>query len=409
MIVMVIGLGAIAVSRIEGRMANLSHDHELAGRLAFSAVEHAMTAMHDDPDWKSTYGYGVPIDDIEFGGGVFRWSLHDEIDGVAADGATDMLRIRGEGVVGQITRVCSVAVFSTGPPRDLLRAPLHASGEIGFRSGSNPVVFLGGPLSTNDVCDAKHADLIADVEADSVRDEGNIAGTIIEPAPPKSMPSTALLDVYRTFATTIDASTLPWSWELRDCLLSPYHSPEPDGDLNVDGVYFIEVPEDETLLVEDCRIEGTLLVVLRRKARLEVKDGVVWRPFRRDFPALIVYTDDDESRIELECEKTVSESVTGVNLNPSVLPLDGASDNDTLDTFDASLDGVFHIIRDAPSGKEIKVKTPMGFRGTIIVHGDVEVDDDSVLIADPQLMISPPLGYSGGGELTVLPTTWKWE
>src|SRR5688572_5792426 len=90
MLITVIGVGALATSRVTARAAAASTDWQEAGCLAFSAVEHAIAKLNADavisPDtWRNPYVSGQTGFTCTLGGGTMSWALVDEDDGSVAD------------------------------------------------------------------------------------------------------------------------------------------------------------------------------------------------------------------------------------------------------------------------------------------------------------------------------------
>lgn len=314
------------------------------------------------------------------------------VDGNLADDPNDPVRIFGKGVVGSSARAFSLLAWPSGQTLDVLRTPIHAGGELQL----NGVLDVrGGPASSNAAISTNGRALLGDVEAQSLPSPADVTGSKSVPAPMKPMPSRLLFDLYANFASEIKfTDTLG---RIAHAIISPRHHPYNLNDINPDGLYRIKVASASTLTVHDCRIEGTLLVELLAGARLEIGSNMLWKPYRPDFPALIVYTQDDLSTtVTLTCDGTLSESQSLVNFNPPDLPYYGDGDSDVTDTYPASLRGLIHIIRNTalPPLSATHVIAPNRITGCIVADGPIRIQTASIIAADPQLLAHPPLGYT---------------
>lgn len=116
-LVSLIGLSAVAVGRINLRTVAAGGDAASAELLALSAVEHAVTIINSDPNWRTTYFNDIEIAPVQLGSGTFTWKLVDEIDASLSSGGMQPVRVFGYGRVGDARRAFSVAVVPCGPNR----------------------------------------------------------------------------------------------------------------------------------------------------------------------------------------------------------------------------------------------------------------------------------------------------
>ena len=99
MLVMVTGLAAVTVVRIETRSAE-DGNHAVAARLyAQSAIELGFLIIHDDPAWRTNWGTGAWIVDQPIGTGTLSLDAQIIADG---DGRADNdpVELIGTGVAG---------------------------------------------------------------------------------------------------------------------------------------------------------------------------------------------------------------------------------------------------------------------------------------------------------------------
>ncbi len=108
MLLTVIGLGIVAISRLQVRAHGLSRDAEEASFTASSAVEHGLATVANNPAWRTAYASGAWVPSIALNRGTFTWKLVDEQDGNLANNPSQPARLYGKGVVGGASRVYSV-------------------------------------------------------------------------------------------------------------------------------------------------------------------------------------------------------------------------------------------------------------------------------------------------------------
>ena len=97
-IITIIGLGALAVSRVQARSTSSSQDWSKAQSLAFSAVEHALVQIDRTATWRSVYN-GQTIQN-SLGQGTFTWRIVDEADGDLTNDPITPVTIFATGTVG---------------------------------------------------------------------------------------------------------------------------------------------------------------------------------------------------------------------------------------------------------------------------------------------------------------------
>ena len=95
----IVGISAITVSRVRTRGTVQANEWTDAQMLAFSAGEHALTTINDDPDWRE-HLQGQTIQRT-LGGKTFSWQVVDEADGDLTDDPTEPATLRVTGVAGQ--------------------------------------------------------------------------------------------------------------------------------------------------------------------------------------------------------------------------------------------------------------------------------------------------------------------
>ena len=112
MAVTAIGLGSIAVSRIQTRSTTQATQWAEARMLAFSASEHAMTQINTTDSWRANLN-GVTVT-RSLGAGSFTWRVIDPVDGDLADTDSDPATLIATGTVGEAVYSLTVRLSTPG-------------------------------------------------------------------------------------------------------------------------------------------------------------------------------------------------------------------------------------------------------------------------------------------------------
>jgi len=367
MILTVIGLSAVAVCRINGRMVRSDSGWAESQVLAFSAAEHALARIAEEPEWRSRFA-GSPMS-VDFGRGTMTWELIDENDGDLADNRADAFAIVARGSVGQAAYALKLRCRPVGEGLDALRTSVHSGGGISLGPKVN-LTTAGGPLSTNGRFRTVRKSVVTgDVEAATISGSGSISGEVTVPAPPKALPELAALAMYRDLATSLGRQTT-----LNRVILSKWSS--PFGPPNRDGVYLINAP-GRNVTIQDSLIYGTLIVRCRS---LTVTGRVLMLNARPDYPALLVAGDLNLSPTGWPTRRSVPWP------GPGTHPWAGASGS-----YYDSISGLTHATGD------ITLSTNPRTHGPLLAGGTVTCNTSATLRANPALLDAPPLGYSSGG------------
>ena len=397
-IVMSISLGALAIAQAKRRANTMQGESDSASVLAQSAIEQALSQISADPDWRNSFAayQGSQFSPIAtMSTGEFSWQLHDVYDNQVNNNRADPFRIKGRSTSGLARRATSVLAIENGLPLDVLCCSAHADGNLQI---TDTAITGQGPVSTNQQLQLLQAELHGTAEANSIDFPGNIIGAHSTMTVPKKMPSRFLFDVYSQLASQVHFSHISSSG-LHDQLITPDYPPTNHATKNPDGVYYVRVPAGQQLLIERVRIEGTLIVLLDGStSSLRIGQSVVWKPYRKDYPSLIVKTTSDvANEVEIECGGQLNEVASNVNFNPVDATYFNDGDANIDDSYAASLRGVFHVIRDvtSPQSKTI-IKTENPIVGCIIAEGNMDIVGHSRFVADRDLLRVPPIGYTKG-------------
>jgi len=384
-ILMLIGLSAVTVSRVNARSVSTDNHWAEAQVLAFSGAEHALATIQATSDWRTKFGSDQTV---QWGNGKFRWHVVDELDGDLTDNDADPFCIVSRGEVGQGAYATGLQCTVQGEPLDVLRCALHADSEVTLWSWRT-VTAVNGPVSTNHKLRTySRSVLTGDVEAsNSVSNGGTITGTVTTSAPKKTMPDKNVFDIYRSLATRID----PGSMIYRQVLgpgVNPWGSP------NARGIYYIDAP-GRTVIIYSSRIYGTLVV---RCNRLYLTGTVLIQPSQKDQPSLLV--DGDVYAYLTSDGQVLREGSGNPNFNPAGAPYDGHADSDQSDTYPSEIQGLVHLSANLYLGSTARV------RGVVLVGKRTYIYGYNEIIRDESIYKNPPMGYTTGtGAIT--PESWK--
>jgi hypothetical protein len=400
LIVTVLGMGALTASRVQTRMISAAANWEESGTLASAAVEQALSyinaaAAASPATWRSAFTNRQIAFTQPLGDGMFSWALKDETDGNLSASYLRPIRIYGIGQVGSVTRVYSVLVTPTGAPLDVLRTAVHAGGNVTLTGKVNAV---NGPISSNANVSLSGT-VNAAVEAASVSGNTNGNETQTVPAAAKLMPPSAIYGQYAGTATSI-----PWSSldnDIQPLLLSstynPYGTPDPN------GLYSIVLPNNTDFQISNSRICGTLLI---SGSNATITFGpLLWEPARPDYPILIISGSNCTINFQ-GSNNWISESALHFNMNPAGTPFEGASDADQLDDYPPQYRGLIHVIG---STNTVQLNANSYFVGTLIADGTIMTTGSCTAIQNPSIYVNPPIGYTTGNQMVIVPGSWRWD
>ena len=374
-VLMVIGLAAVSVARIDTRNVAADNDWSEAQTLALSAAENALARIAVTNDWRSQLSGLVTV---PMGHGTMQWQITDDGDGQLADDAEEPVMIVASGQVGASRYRLGLRCFVVGLPLEGLSRCLCADGDINVDKGSRLTVTGGAASTNNDFHGAKKSSLIVgDLEADGVFWKENVTGNVSEHAPAKALPNSRVVAMYRELATDISGRTL-----INRQAIGPGRNPW--GTANANGVYYLDAPGSDVTL-RDSRVLGTLVV---RCNRLTINNTVLLESYRKDMPALIV---DGELVLNFaSASSQLRESNEDTNFNPPGVPFGGATDLDKTDSYPSEIRGLVHVRGDLTLDSTALV------RGAIVCEGQVQCSGTNQIVHDADLSNRPILGYTSG-------------
>lgn len=391
MIVTVIGLGSLFVVRAHSKALELQADAAEARNYAHSAIEVGLWYIQSGATWRSARPHGIWASNIALGSGTYTLEVTDPLDGELSNWPMDPILIKGTGRRGFARQMVQVTLDPNPQPSAVLGKAIHTAGQLRIRSGRT--LRLGGAIASTNGSLHNEGTIQGSVEAASASQIGTVTGTTTIPASAKTMPASNLPDLYAARGTAIS----PGAAMERIVLgpgVNPYGAPDPD------GLYVITSASDIT--IRDCRIVGTLVVLLSPGRKLTIENSVHFEPARSNYPVLLV-----RGQIFFKHAgdgAVLSEIEIGVNFNPTGAPYLGETDSDVDDTYPSEIVGLVHAT-DA-----IKLDSNGRVRGLIISGSSaasdaVDVSGDFEIIHDPDLFENPPIGY-GTSDMIVRPGSW---
>src|SRR6185369_2631793 len=108
MLVVVIGVGAVLIGRVEARTTNNTNDFAEARLAARSGLELAMLAIYNDPYWRTHLGNGPWFTNKAVGNSTFSLSAVDPVDGDVTNGDNDPVVLTSTGMKGGTKYIISM-------------------------------------------------------------------------------------------------------------------------------------------------------------------------------------------------------------------------------------------------------------------------------------------------------------
>jgi len=388
LIITVIGMGSLFAVRVQSRSAQTAEAATHVRLCAQSGLELGLLMVAQDPNWRTTQANGAWLSGTSLGDATLSLEGIDPLDGDLTDDEYEPLVLTGTGQKGLARYKTQVTLVANVKALEALNTCVHASGKMDIHNG-NAITASGAPISTNG--EFKNDGTVnGDVHADTVRTAGTITGTLTAPAAQKRLPDAAVITDYLSRATTV-----PYTGDIDKQLLTPTYNPW--GTENAEGVYFIDTG-DQDLTIKDSRIHGTLIVDVGNK-KLFLKESLLLHAYRSDYPVLIVI---GELHIQLKSgEIPLSEGTLGTNFNPPGVPYLGQMDDDTDDNYPNEVQGLIHVT------KRLKLFETARIVGAIICEDKVDAHGDNVIIHDPGLYASPPVGYTYVDGMKVSPGSYQ--
>ncbi len=393
-IVTVIGLASMAAWRVQGAAANAAVDSAEAKLYAEAAVDDAAYCINTDPSWRTNRSQGAWRTNVAFAHGACSISGVDPVDGDFTNRPYDPVVLTCTGNKGNATHITTVTLQPQGVPIPALAMALHTAGQIRINGGT--LTATGAPVSTN-ACLRLDGNITGSAQCllsvSALLGTGTVSGGITFLAPAKAMPPSGILAMYKNLATAI----APGSTMSKQVLAPGVNT--IGGGLNADGLYYISTSSD--LAISNCRINGTLVIDCPGKT-VTISSTVFMSPARPDYPVLIV-----NGMLTIQTTgAALSEVTNSTNFNPAGAPYQGVADSDMLDTYPGEIQGLVHCT------DKLTITGSSIIRGAVICESTdgtqaVYTDNTPQIIYDPTLFTNPPMGYTSGINMKVVPGSWR--
>lgn len=187
---------------------------------------------------------------------------------------------------------------------------------------------------------------------------------------------------------------------LQRTVLSPQSNPYGSGTTNAEGIYIIDCL-GKTLVIEDCRIVGTLLLI-NAASNSVVQGSVHWTPAIENYPALLT----DKPITIKTAAAGLSESSINQNFNPPLTPYPyptGSEDDDVTDAYPSIIRGLIYskdnlVFSEAPT-----------IDGVVLVERDIQANATSLDLRYNAIFLNdPPPGFDVvERKLELVPGSWQ--
>lgn len=416
MIVAVIGLSALTMTRIERSFADGTADFAQARLYAQSAVEMGLLRIKNNPDWRTTYPSGVWETSQPIGTGTYTLEGVDPNDNNLKDLDTDPVVLTGIGDEGDARYKLEVTLAADVDPLSCLEVSLQTGNDLVFDASVGPITANGDQiLAANDMMmkivpaeNPPEVLVYPDMEAVNGFSGELGPGTMTPGVPLREMPVEAtVFDYYEDGAngTLIDSLNLPGdasTRRLEGVVLSPNSNPYGPTDPN--GVYRIDCRGSQ-LLIENCRIVGTLVIVNGGSTSL-VAGSVNWEPVVQNYPALLMRG----TMSWWQKADPLDEATNGVNFNPVGTPYLGSEDDLLDDQYPSMIKGLVYVSNDLNA---TSFDFNMTIHGVLIVGNTFTVRPSGALAHtldltyDQRYYDNPPPGFRTPPRMLISQGTWR--
>jgi hypothetical protein len=206
LLVALLAIAALTGQRIQNRLLASAAEIRQAELNANTAVELALLAMKQDPNWRTTYSNGSWFANRGTAAGTCSASVTDPLDGNLANTADDPVVIVGIGSSGQAEQRVQVTVDSLRGPLSCLRSAVAVGDSIDL---SGDTLRTNGLITANQIS-ASSSQVYGTVEAVTVSGSTyNGTSTQINSSKRPTMPDWAnVFQYYRDNATNIPVTSL---------------------------------------------------------------------------------------------------------------------------------------------------------------------------------------------------------
>ena len=369
-----VAIGSMTIANSKLNRNLLEQDLIRASRLASSSIEIALDQIESDVDWRSTF---QSIQNGEFSPTIasenseLKFGFVDPVDQILEDRSHQPFRILGRATSGTSRRALQADVWPADQALDVLRCTVHSNQNIAC---SGDITVEQGVISANQNIDVLNGSISSNLEAKLISQPGHwVHGSITSEHPEKDKPSPMVFDLYDALATEIPYENIP-SGVMTGTELGSTEN--PFGSVNSAGIYVIRVPAGQSLTLNQCKLNATLLVdFLGNASQLTLGEGVIWEPALKQLPAMISRVQDgDTATITLRCEGSYLSQTSSEN---------------------ARLQGLFHVVcLSSTPTTHVHLYAPQTFSGCLISDANVELHGPCDLKPDPSLVPIQPAGYT---------------
>jgi hypothetical protein len=210
-LVSLMGLTAVAVSRIRRRVYESGAGASQARYYAQSAIRMAFHRIEADPNWRFTYSSGAWETNTSFADGTFSIEGVDPTDGDLSDDPEDPVVITGIGTHGASVHRVEVTISPTRNGLSCLQRAMHASLDVKLGGGT---LYCNQLVSSNEQMNGVNSsDFHCDVEAVTGTSGGTFHGNVNAAGETRELPAFPdVLDYYQSVGTAINKNDLDTSY-----------------------------------------------------------------------------------------------------------------------------------------------------------------------------------------------------
>ncbi len=277
LVVVSIGIGAIALARTQVHQAADIRDEEAARALALDAADQSLLAISNHSTWRTLYKNQTI--QSSFASGTFSWQLTDPNDGNLDNNTSDSVLLTATGWKGLSKYILVFLLVSDGSCGPLPAGARTLNFGTVLVDPSGNLNLNGGDLDSTQAVTNKGT-ISGNVQAPSVSGNGTVTGSVSNNPIGDNAPGQRVLNLYMARATSIP------SGNMNNVVLAPGYNPY--GQMNTDGVYFMDAGST-AVNIQNVRVNGTLII--RTTGGVTIGGPVLLEHSRADFPALIVIGD----------------------------------------------------------------------------------------------------------------------
>lgn len=394
LLVVTVGIAALASARVRARSSDLTMDAVLAREYARAAVEHGRAYIAGNASWRSARANGIWANKQTWGKGTFTLDVQNP-SGSLNRSDLDSVVLTGTGTKGLASQTLSVRLDAARTPLSCLAVPMSGGGLVTLTAST--LTSTGGPITSNAGITSVLATINGDVEACALIVGTGFRGTTTSGVAARQLPAATVADTYIALGTPIVHASLSKISGIRGfekIVLSPRFNPA--GTSNALGVYVIDC-QNQAFVIDSCRIVGTL-VVLNPGLGSEIRGSVNWTPAVDNYPCLIVM-----GNLAINTSSTtLSESSLNTNFNPDGNPYPypgGVTDTTQTTSYPSVFDGLVYISGNLTTSNGPQIDT-LVVGGTVGIGGSVKLDFDSKYFTNP-----PPGFYTL--QMGLAPGSWQ--